>query len=33
MEKDRFLAAEIAVNFYANCVGPTSSKASEDLDL
>ncbi len=27
IEADRFVAAKTAVNFYANCVGPVSSKA------
>ncbi len=33
MEHDRFIAAKTAVNFYANCVGPTSSKASGPASL
>ncbi|CEG58797.1 hydroxyethylthiazole kinase [Legionella fallonii] len=33
IEKDRFLAAHSAVNFYANCVGPTSSKSTGPASL
>lgn len=33
VERDRFIAAHSAVNFYANCVGPTSSKASGPASL
>lgn len=32
-EKDGYLAAHSAVNFYANCVGPTSSKSSGPASL
>ena len=33
IEPDRFIAAKTAVNFYANCVGPTSSKAAGPASL
>jgi len=33
MEEDRFIAAQAAVSFYANCVGPASSKASGPASL
>ena len=33
IEKDRYLAVYSAVNFYANCVGPTSSKSSGPASL